>query len=88
MEIYEMSLRELDSGLRAGAFSLKEMFESLVNRIEAREKVTQAFIELDIDRVRHQIDQINSRDRATRISGIPFGVKDIFNTKDLSLIHI
>lgn len=82
MEIYEMSLGELDSGLRAGAFSLSEVFESLVNRIEAREKITQAFIELDIDCVRNQIDQINSQDRATRVSGIPFGVKDIFNTKD------
>ena len=62
MEIYEMSLGELDSGLRAGAFSLNEVLESLVNRIEAREKITQAFIELDLDRVRSQINQINPQD--------------------------
>ncbi len=82
MEIYEMSLGKLDRGLRVGEFSLNEVFQSLVSRIEAREEITQAFVELEIDRVRSQIDRINPQDRATSISGIPFGVKDIFNTTD------
>ena len=82
MEIYEMSLGELDRGLEAGTFSLNEVFQSLVSRVEAREQVTQAFVELDIDRVRSEIDLIDRHGRATSISGIPFGVKDIFNTGD------
>ena len=82
MEIYEMSLGQLDRGLRDGKFSLNEVFESLASRIDAQEKKTQAFVELDIDRVRSEIDQIDCQDRATSISGIPFGVKDIFNTAD------
>ena len=82
MEIYEMSLGELDRGLSNNHFSLIDVFESLASRIERCEARTRAFAALDLERVRAQIDQINRRPRTTMISGIPFGVKDIFNTSD------
>ena len=81
-EIFELSLTQLDKGLRKHDFSLVEVVESLARRIEDREAETRAFTSLDLDRVRAQLDQVPSQSRETAISGIPFGVKDIFNTWD------
>ena len=81
-EIYDMSLTHLDQGLRNGSFSLDEMMESLVTRIGQREDATQAFTILDLDKTQTFFSQIKSQPRTSAISGIPFGVKDIFNTWD------
>ncbi|HAK52172.1 MAG TPA: amidase, partial [Gammaproteobacteria bacterium] len=81
-EIFELSLTQLDRGLRKHDFSLVEVVESLARRIEDREAETRAFTSLDLDRVRAQLDQVPSQSRETAICGIPFGVKDIFNTSD------
>ena len=81
-EIFELSLTRLDKGLRKREFSLVEVMESLASRIELRESETRAFTSLNLGRVRAQLDQVQSQPRETAISGIPFGVKDIFNTSE------
>jgi len=81
-EIYEMSLTHLDQGLRNRSFSLDEMMESLATRIGQREAAIQAFTILNLDKTQTFFSQIKSQPRTSAISGIPFGVKDIFNTWD------
>lgn len=81
----EQSLPELTLHLTDGAISYKDVIEATIQTIEEYAKDTHAWACYDLDALRREFEGATKRSRIQGgpfgIEGIPFGVKDIFNTK-------
>lgn len=84
MELYKLGLLEAARRIRSGRLTSAAYTESLLARINAREKDVQAWQWLDADRARSlaaEADQATSPMRVAHpLHGIPVAVKDIFYT--------
>ena len=81
-------LRELSRQVRGGQTTPSELVESCLERIEERDEVTEAWVCLDTDRARREAsrltDELKTGPPCGDLHGIPFGVKDIFDTAGLA----
>ena len=79
------SIPELLQAVDLGVLSFMEMAEASAQQIEEQEATTYAWVEYDLSNLRSAADQAHlkfkSRGHLLALDGIPFGVKDIFNTK-------
>ncbi|MFG1269821.1 amidase [Xanthobacter sp. DSM 14520] len=73
--------RDLAADLHAGRTTPRAVLEQVARAIGARESEVQAFAALDLDRARAAADQAGLTARA--LAGLPVGVKDIIDTRDL-----
>lgn len=82
----DLSLAELSRGLRQGDVSAHEVVKAYFARIDEREPVISAWAHLDRDKTFATADGLDSLrlrgGSAGPLHGIPFGVKDIFDTAD------
>ncbi|MFW6094692.1 MAG: Asp-tRNA(Asn)/Glu-tRNA(Gln) amidotransferase subunit GatA [Pseudomonadota bacterium] len=81
------SLAELARGLRAGAYSSRELTRAYLDRIAAYDGELNSFITVAEDRALAQADAADARLRrgdATPLTGIPLAHKDIFCTDALA----
>lgn len=66
--------------------SLQEVVKHFADKIESQEKTIKAWVCLDIDRAIENVKRIDEKilrdDSVGILSGLPVGIKDIFNTKD------
>ncbi len=80
----ERSIPELLQDIETGSISFRDMADATALAIEDKEFDTLAWVCFDLDRLKLEADQVfsryKSRGRMLAIEGIPFGVKDIFNT--------
>ena len=81
-------LRELSRQLRDGQTTPNEVVEYCLERIEERDDVTQAWACLDSERARREASrlavELKTGPPRSNLHGIPFGVKDIFDTAGLA----
>ena len=81
-------LRELSRQLRDGQATPNELVEHCLGCIEQRDEVTQAWACLDSERARREAsrltDELKTGSPRSDLHGIPFGVKDIFDTAGLA----
>ena len=81
-------LRELSRQLRDGQATPNELVEHCLGCIEQRDEVTQAWACLGTDRARREAsrltDELKTGSPRSDLHGIPFGVKDIFDTAGLA----
>ena len=81
-------LRELSRQLRDGQTTPNEVVEYCLERIEERDDVTQAWACLDSERARREASrlavELKTGPPRSDLHGIPFGVKDIFDTAGLA----
>jgi Asp-tRNA(Asn)/Glu-tRNA(Gln) amidotransferase A subunit family amidase len=81
----EQSIPELIANIEQGALSFIELAETTAKIISDREKTTLAWVCYDTKRLLEESEQAylryKSRGYLLKFDGIPFGVKDIFNTK-------
>ena len=87
MDITLISAREAAEAIRAGRMTSEELVGACLERIAAIEDRIGAWAHLDAD---HALKQACEADRALRegnalgaLHGVPVGVKDIFDTKDM-----
>ena len=80
----ERSIPELIQDIETDSISFGDMADSTALAIEDKEVDTLAWVCFDLDKLKLEADQAfakyKSRGSMLAIEGIPFGVKDIFNT--------
>ena len=81
-------LRELSRQILSGQTTPNELVEYCLERIEERDQVTEAWTCLDSERARREAsrltDELKTGSPPGNLHGIPFGVKDIFDTAGLA----
>lgn len=87
MELFELSAVEAAQLMREGRFSSEELVRVSLQRIEQLEPAIEAWAHLDAE---YALQQARAADEARRegralgaLHGVPVGVKDIFDTKDM-----
>jgi aspartyl-tRNA(Asn)/glutamyl-tRNA(Gln) amidotransferase subunit A len=81
MELFEQSVRELQTLLKQKATDPKEITASYLKRIAAVEPEVQAFRLLLADEARHRAETLPPRGDWLGVAGIPYGLKDNMCTK-------
>ena len=82
----ELDAIEALANMAAGRLTAEALTRACLDRIGARDSVVRAFAWLDPERA---LDEARARDRAGRagppapLHGLPFGVKDIIDTRDM-----
>ena len=87
MELYELTASQALERIKNKKISARELIDSYIKRIEREEEWVHAWCFFDKEIVYKQLVQIEERLQSGQIDGhlvgIPVGVKDIFNTKDM-----
>lgn len=79
MELYELTVHELLDKLDNKEITLEDITKSYINRINEKEKDIQAFVTITDKEVLEKVKDI--KDRKTKLTGIPIGIKDNMCTK-------
>src|SRR5882724_3606856 len=83
-DLHDLSLAELSRLIAARKLSPVELLEALIHRVEQYDAQTRAFITTTFDLARRQARQAEAEIAAGRsrgpLHGIPFGLKDIYDT--------
>ena len=86
-DVHDLSIAELSSLIAARTLSPVELVEALIRKIEQYDEQTHAFITRTFDLARQQAKQaeaeIAAGNRRGALHGIPFGLKDIYDTKGI-----
>lgn len=81
----DQSIPTLLKSIQLGTLSFKDMAKEVADKINEKEIDTLAWANFDLDKLRIESEQVyskyKSRGYLLPLEGIPFGVKDIFNTK-------
>ena len=81
----EKSIPELIRNVEQGSLTYKDMADAVVCAINEMDAKTSAWVCFDLDKLYLESEQLLTKFKARggvlRLDGIPFGVKDIFNTK-------
>ncbi|MDH4199232.1 MAG: amidase [Spirochaetia bacterium] len=84
----DQSIPELMQNVERGNLSFKDMVDTTANVINDSEAKTLAWVCFDFEKLRLESEQAllkyKARGRLLGLDGMPFGVKDIFNTKSFS----
>src|SRR6266481_6145217 len=86
-ELHDLSIAELSGLIAARKLSPLELVEALIQRVEQYDAQTRAFITCTFDLARRQAREAEAEIAAGRsrgaLHGIPFALKDIYDTKDI-----
>jgi aspartyl-tRNA(Asn)/glutamyl-tRNA(Gln) amidotransferase subunit A len=86
-DLHDLSVADLSSLIAARRLSPVELVEALIRRVEQHDAQTQAFVTRTFDLAREQARQAEADIAAGRyrspLHGIPFGLKDIYDTKGI-----
>lgn len=81
----EQSIPELIQSIEQGVISFKDMVDTTTRVIKDKEADTLAWVCFDLDKLQIESEQAllkyKTRGHLLGLDGIPFGVKDIFNTR-------
>ncbi|MES9958519.1 MAG: amidase, partial [Sedimenticola sp.] len=87
MNLYEMSAAQAADAIRSGEMSSEELVQACLNRIDALEESVGAWEHLNPDYVLQQARDADLHRRSGMstgpLHGVPVGIKDIFDTKDM-----
>lgn len=81
MELFELTIHELQEKLATKETSSEEIVKSLFSRIKSVEEDIQSFVYLTEDMALEKARAIDKSGKYEGIAGIPFGLKDIFCTR-------
>src|SRR6059058_3350501 len=86
-ELHDLSIAEFSSLIAARKLAPVELVEALIRRVEQYDRQTHAFITRTFDLARQQAKQAEAEIAAGRyrgaLHGIPFALKDIYDTKGI-----
>jgi aspartyl-tRNA(Asn)/glutamyl-tRNA(Gln) amidotransferase subunit A len=88
LSLTDLSLKEMQTGLREGQFSSRELVEAALERIEQLEPSLHAFLYLAFESALEQADEADKQHaadevRQTPLAGIPVAIKDVLTVKDM-----
>ena len=79
----ELGLNDAARGIRNGSFSSEELVLACLERIRQRENHVGAWIHLDEDQALEQARECDRAKPEGPLHGIPVGIKDILDTRDM-----
>ena len=87
-ELTELSLKEMQTGLRTGRFSSRELVSAALERTAQVESSLHAFLHLAAEFALQQADQADEQraagdGRQTPLAGIPIAIKDVLTVEGL-----
>jgi Asp-tRNA(Asn)/Glu-tRNA(Gln) amidotransferase A subunit family amidase len=81
----DKSIPELMEGVRSGSLSFEDFSDATVQTIASHESSVLAWVTFDLEELRLESEsawlRMQARGCPLALDGLPFGVKDIFNTK-------
>jgi len=83
VDLYKLTVHELQDKLLAGEISSEDIVKSLFSRIALVEEKAQAFITLCEETALEGARRIDQQDEYGGIKGIPYGLKDLFCTRGI-----
>ncbi len=86
-EVNRLTAAELSGGLRSGQITVEEIARACLERIAARDAEVRAWSYVDPDAVIRQARELDKLPSRGPLHGIPFGIKDIYNTADMPTQH-
>lgn len=91
MELYELTIKEAQEGLKGNKFSSRELVEACLTRIKKLEPKLNAFITVCEKEAMEQAKSADNRIRNKELEdgdddllGIPIAFKDLYSTKDIT----
>jgi aspartyl-tRNA(Asn)/glutamyl-tRNA(Gln) amidotransferase subunit A len=86
-DLHDLSIAELSALIAARSLSPVELTEALIRRVEQLDAQTRAFVTPTFDLARRQAREAEAEIAAGRrrgpLHGIPFGLKDIYDTRNI-----
>jgi Asp-tRNA(Asn)/Glu-tRNA(Gln) amidotransferase A subunit family amidase len=86
-EVNRLTAAELSSGLRDGQITAEQLARACLERIVSRDADVRAWSYVDPDAVIRQARELDKLPSRGPLHGIPFGIKDIYNTADMPTQH-
>jgi len=86
--LFELSLKEMQTGLRAGQFSSRELVHAALERIAQLEPSLHAFLHLASESALKQADKADGQrtmdnGQQTPLGGIPIAIKDVLTVENM-----
>ena len=86
-EVNRLTATELSSRLRSGQITVEQIARACLERIASRDADVRAWSYVDPDAVIRQARELDKLPSRSALHGIPFGIKDIYNTADMPTQH-
>lgn len=84
---YQLDATAVAEEVRSGRLRVREVAESVLGRIEQRDADVLAWSHLDPDAVLARADELDAREVKGPLHGVPVGIKDVINTRDMPTEH-
>lgn len=84
---FQFTAAEASALLARKQLSAEELLRSCLTRIAARDAVVRAWLHLDLDLALRRARELDKLPRKSPLHGIPWGVKDVFDTMDMPTTH-
>lgn len=87
MELWQLSASQASARMAAGQLSSERYTQALLDRIAERDPLIRAWAYVDPENAMAQARARDREPRRSALHGIPVGVKDVINTRDLPTQH-
>jgi aspartyl-tRNA(Asn)/glutamyl-tRNA(Gln) amidotransferase subunit A len=81
MDITNLTITDILEGFKTKKFSVSEIVDSYLERIEKLNPKLNAFITVDSENAKRKALEFDNREITNPLHGVPFGIKDMFLTK-------
>ena len=82
-QLYLLTASEIARAVSEGEYSTRKITESFIARAEKIEPFVSAWVARDNEYLRRQAAEIDAKTTKGPLAGVPFGIKDVFNTEVL-----
>lgn len=81
MDIQNLTINDILEGYKTKKFSVSEIVNSYLDRIEKIDPKLKAFITVDSENAKKKASEFENKEIVSPLHGIPFSIKDMFLTK-------
>jgi len=78
MNIQQLTITDIIEGYKTKKFSVSEVVNAYLDRIEKLNPKINAFITIDSDNARKKAKELDSKELSSPLHGVPIGIKDMF----------
>jgi Asp-tRNA(Asn)/Glu-tRNA(Gln) amidotransferase A subunit family amidase len=83
----QMTAAEVVAAVKAGDLTVADVAEAIIDRYSARNTKVEAFAYFDVDQIRTDANELDAASEKGPLHGVPVGLKDVINTKDMPTEH-
>jgi len=80
-DIQNLTIVDIIEGYKKKTFSVSEIVDSYIERIEKLNPTINAFITIDAENAKRKALEFDNKEITNPLHGVPFGIKDMFLTK-------